>query len=362
MKKTRNIFVSIAMAFMLLLASVAAFVGGNSVEADALSGWDNEGNIYSGEPGSIYYFFDFYPSIPYDAMDDQFGGSYSIFYDRHPTNQSGFTSLVSGNYFDGVGVNCIVIIDIKTFVPDSQTLQSLFSSLKGVPDCKTYFLTTNASSAFSNNSSFEQYLDYFIYNVQFDGLVSFIDDGLDDLQQKNNTLQNTNYLLDGNLINITGWNDSSSDVTVDTLCSRSIFLKTFMDRLVVKLGITTQFTSYQQCAFVLSDTYHIRLLVHKQLGNEFLDICTGEDFGYPEDLSGIIATCLQQPGYACVFGFWGLSPDLHSFLLNVQQNGGVQNLPIYLLEADPLIPNPDGLSFNMFDELDDAGQDLSSRL
>lgn len=337
MATIKKFFISVALAFVMMFTGITALCGMESKQAKALT------TTYSGQSNTIYYFSDFYPTIDHTSMVDAFG-TYNIVYDRQNVGEFTFTDMVANGYFSGFGNNCVVIIDIKGFRAPAGLLQVLFSSLKN-QGCKTMFVTVYTQQSYAG-SAFLNYVDVF-YESDFGKLRTFVHNSIIDMQAQigNESLENTCFLLDGNLINI------SNDYSMDLLCSNSIFLRIFMEELASILGIT--YSTYSE---ILDELQGVTLLIHK--GNDqYVDISTevneARGFLYTADSVGsLIGIENFFWEYICAVGFWELDGDFYDFLLDGQET--LDSLPIYLLEADPFNYSDEGLQIISDSELADA--------
>lgn len=336
MATIKKFFISVALAFVMMFTGITALYGMESKQAKALT------PTYTGQSNTIYYFSDFYPTIDHTSMVDAFG-TYNIVYDRQNVGEFTFTDMVANGYFSGFGNNCVVIIDIKGFRAPAGLLQVLFSSLKN-QGCKTMFVTVYTQQSYAG-SAFLNYVDVF-YESDFGKLRTFVHNSILDMSIGNEYLENTCFLLDGNLINI------SNDYSMDLLCSNSIFLRIFMEELASILGIT--YSTHSGIVGGLRN-YNITLLVHKG-SNQYVDIVSEEN-----GMSGILYT-VDSVGsligngslfweYICAVGFWELDGDFYDFLLDGQET--LDSLPIYLLEADPFNYSDEGLQIISDSELAD---------
>lgn len=324
-KKSFTVLFSIALA--LCIGLVPFCVGAQ--QAEALSpDYDNMLN-------KIYYFYDYYPSIDKDDMATMFG-SYNAFYDEKWVDSYSFNELVvTDNYFSGFAVDCTVIIDIKTFKPDSSTLNLLFYDLHENKYCKTVFVTPYEEHEFSNNN-FLGYVDkYLVTNLG--KMRNFVDNTHSDLSAANEEVRNTIILVDNRLIHL----DMNNWSGINQLAERSPFLRMLYDKLY-----DGTINSYSTAAGDLYLYNNIRVIVHLP-GNEYIDIVEGRTFEASDLVElknkfGIIGE------HVCAVGFWRLDSAFYNLLLNGQ--GTTSNLPVYIMPIEP-ITYGSGLSIISYDTL-----------
>lgn len=101
--KILSVFLAIA-----IVVSGAAVVAPLGEEVNALS------PNYDGS--DVYYFCDLYPTLTYETFYNTF--SASIYYDVRWVSDSEFYRDIEEHYFYTLN-NRVVIIDIKTFIPDT---------------------------------------------------------------------------------------------------------------------------------------------------------------------------------------------------------------------------------------------------
>ena len=311
------------MAFVLLIGTL--FIGAtDSRTAKALS------PDYNGDPDSFYYFFDYYPSIPNSdipsSLEEKF--HYNIIYDRQiKLTDVEFNNLVNSSYFAGFGHDSLVIIDIKTFMPDSQILNDLFYDLHENQNCKTAFVTTYAQTDFDDDA-FLQYVDVF-YQSEFGRLKTFVKNSLFRINEfnmgeyGNTSFANTTILIDENLIDY-----SIDSIGINLSGEHSIFLN-----FLLELMYNSNFDIYVNV--LTGETYFATSIadLKEQLNyNEPTD----DDGGAP-DPDRNISACDNL----CAIGFWRLNSAFYAKLKEGKSD--LTDLNIYVMEADPFEYGPDGL-------------------
>lgn len=190
MKKTRNLFMTIVMAFVMLFAAFAPFVSVNKKQASALSPDYLEGI------STVYYFSDSDPSFK-DSLDSYVG--VDIVYDTCPllTAQE-LAHMVYTGYFWGFNesLDNIVIIEIKTMKPDPYVLENLFACLKA-QGCKVMFI-----SPYIVDFSDSEYADVFMA-CNVDKYSRYIKNCVRSMLSETGVLRDdTTLLLDGRFIGI----------------------------------------------------------------------------------------------------------------------------------------------------------------
>lgn len=296
---------------------------------------------YDNTLSKIYYFYDYYPSIDKDDMATMFG-SYNAFYDEKWLDECSFNELVyAGNYFSGFAVGCTVIIDLKTFKPDSDTLNTLFHDLHENKYCKTVFITPYEQHEFSNDG-FSGYVDkYLVTNLG--KMRNFVMDIHSDLFAQNNELEltNTTILVANRLIHLNRNNLGD----IDQLAERSPFLRLLYDKLYAKLYGGT-INSYSIAANELYTRKNIRVIVHLY-DNEYVDILKARTFDalYFDELKNELEITEEK---VCAVGFWRLDSTFYNLLLDRQ--GATGNLPVYIMPIEP-IRYGSGLSIISYDNL-----------
>ena len=344
MKKSKLTLLSVVIVISLVFTAIIA------PQASALiptsTGYNN----------TLYYFTDFYTSVSYGILNYEFS-NYNIVIDRQQITSQQFNNLITSNYFTGFGQNCIVVVDIKTFMPNDYLLESLFRSLRS-QGCKTAFITIYNEGDYAD-TSFTEYLNLFIDDADFEILNDFNSRSFDHYHTSNTTINSTSYLIDGTLVDLnTYWGED-----FDTLCSVSPFLRSFVICLVNEMFYHS-YDYYDEIDFnILADSligYDVKFLVHLR-GNLFVDILTWETY-YCNDIYSVTNDIDPVTYYACAFGFWSLDSAYYQFLLFAQDESDL-HVPVYALIVDPISYSSNALDVmtsTEFDviEIDDAGTEL----
>ena len=329
MKKSKNFVISLSLVAILLFCLIAPFaLNVKGAQANTLTI-----NNYT---GNIYYFFDYYPTVSPSIMINKYSSA-TVTYDRKHIDSSDFDSLVGNDYFDSIS-HAYVIIDIKTFKPDPSTLEALFSTLYD-NGCRTMFINLYESTAYSD-TQFLNYLDEFLV-TDFYLLERFTRTLLrDEYDANGGTLANTAFFIDGNLVDLSAF----EELDLNVLCQDSIFLRIFFEELYDRLyqdmpiGILTieNFVDYLT-------SQNISILVHDMVANRYVNIYTGAVYSGTniENLSPVVGDVLFYATNLCSVSFWALHNDFYDFLhASINANPTFTN---YVLEAEPITYAAGGL-------------------
>ncbi len=329
MKILKKRLMVVVMSLALFLTGIFAVGGIDSKKADAFS------PNYNGDPYTIYYFTDYYPTVTYDELVNEFG-SYNVVYDRQFITESEFTEMVYNGYFEGFDFGtCVVIIDIKTFMPDSYVLYDLFFDLQQNQGCITAFVSIYSDSEYYD-SAFLEYVNVFVNDGELVRLKNFLYNSFYDLYYRDGTVDSTTYMIDGCLVDI--YNLFGADM--DTLCSTSPFLRVFLEQLILRLE-GSYYSSYEEIADRLRDDHAIKLLVYNVYDGYFVDILTWNIYSY-YDIDQIKSEGAATD-FVCAFGFWSFNYNYYQILWNIQYGEGY-DIPIYALAIDPVNYDPMGLN------------------
>ena len=333
MKILKNRLVFVIMSLVLFVTGIFSMGGIDTKKANALS------SEYNGEPNTIYYFTDYYPTLTYNDLTSEFP-NYNVVYDRQFIGESQFTNMVNNGYFSGFDYGtCVVIIDIKLFKPNPYVLYNLFSNLQQQQGCITAFVSAYAESAY-NDISFLNHVNVFVRDEDFIGLRNFFAYAFEDLDSGNVMMDSTTYLIDGNLVNIYSFFDED----MDTLCAGSPFLRFFLEELIVWLEIDF-YDTYEQIADELrSDFPEIKILVYDVNNDYFVDILTWNVYSYNAIRQQIREGDLDDA--ICAFGFWEFTDGFYEILYDIQY-AEEYDIPIYVLATGPVSCGPNGLRVNM---------------
>lgn len=348
MTKTSKSMVSI------FLVMVMFFVG-------AVVALSNPQKVYANVPtndytDTIYYFTDFYPSLNYNNVLNSWGSNYTLVCDRQEIDSVEFEELVTSDYFDCFGQNCIVIIDIKTFKPSADILLELFEDLKEDQDCITLFISLYDEDDYVNNG-FLNYVDVFS-QTDFNKLEKFCEESIEHFTDDNlSYLVNNCYILDENLIDISNYSGPSF---IDDLCANSIFLTHMLDALKTVYGIPGN--TYGEILTVLNN-FNIKLFVPTGDG-QLQELTTGQM--YP--MLSVAYLLNEENNYniqrVSAVGFWHLSSELYNFLYDSQYIDG-QSAYVYVMEVDRIHYSPNGLAIYSDTDLevtDDIAEDIATAM
>lgn len=318
--KILSVFLAIA-----IVVSGAAVVAPLGEEVNALS------PNYDGS--DVYYFCDLYPTLTYETFYNTF--SASIYYDVRWVSDSEFYRDIEEHYFYTLN-NRVVIIDIKTFIPETGILSELFSHFKE-NNCVTGFVTSYSESDFPD-TYFLDCVDIFVENAPSDKMDVYFSAAFEDLET-NGELSDTVYLLDGSVLNI----NFIINRDFEALCTTSYYLnKLIYDLLYFVSSIEYEICDYQNAL----DEWNINILVYVG-NNQFVDLTTWERYTFYSSQEILEE---YEKEYICSFGFDMFEEEFYWFLYN---NGVDLN---YLFEVTPLSYDCNGLDLrlNNFDYTDEA--------
>ena len=220
MKKLNFKILSVFLAIAIVVSGAAVVVASPREEVNALS------PNYDGS--DVYYFCDLYPTLTYENFSNTF--SASIFYDVRWISDSEFYRDIEEHYFFTLN-NRVVIIDIKTFIPETGILSELFSHFKE-NNCVTGFVTSYSESDFPD-TYFLDCVDIFVENAPSDKMDVYFSAAFEDLDT-NRELSDTVYLLDGSVLNV--YFIENRDF--EALCTTSYYLNKFIFDLLYFVSST----------------------------------------------------------------------------------------------------------------------------
>lgn len=304
------------------------------------------------QPDTIYYFYDFYPTVTEERLQDEFIGM-KIIYDRQQIDEQEFAKMVDDGYFWSMDYRPhVVVIDIKTFIADTDSLDYLFTILREY-GCKTVFVTAHDYDTFDEEGNeydviFKDFIDIYIEDLNMERLRNFVDNAFQKFGKKNGITCEATYILDGNLVDAE--NFFASDV--NTLCAEFPFLKVFLDQLIYRVEYpalnNNEYESYNAIAEELRDRYQVRIFVHVK-DIYFVDILDRELVGF-YNINDLMDNAVHSHVVGA-FGFWRFNQDYYDYLYNSQNEQGY-DLPVYAFEVDPIEYSLDGLSIKSDKELE----------
>ena len=273
---------------------------------------------------NIYYFTDYYPTVSYKSLQ-AFGKN--LTFDHQYVKSNEFTDMVESGYFSNIGYeDTLVIIDIKTFLPDNNVINALFYDLRQLQDCKTLLV-----SAYDEDNFDTQYIDAFVCDSQFVRLGNFIDMSLNDMNYRlnMNVNNNTAYLIDGDLADIEALAAGPSDLLA--VLDSSPFLQKFMESFDPSLSSHDSAKYIEVANKLIADNV---LLLVQISGDEFVDVLTGATHDVHELMT-------DDKYDMSAFGFINFSYGYYSQLKYMQNN--MEALPIYAFIVDSFNIGDDGL-------------------
>ena len=341
MNKIKKVCVSMAMAVVLLFGGVFSFFGVNSLKAKAVA------PEYCNE--MMYYFNDAYPSLTHC----NYGGI--SFYEYQKIDSDTFDDMVYGetgdfeySYFGDIAYGALVIIDIKTFLPDDGTLYTLFSGLKE-KNCTTAFISMYSSDEFSKDTL--ENIDYF-YQSDYRNMRFFIEDSIRNFTERINTismgqdgLENACIIIDQSWVEFQGEGESTSINP-----NEPFFIEFLAESIKGHTG-----SNLDDIYGILQDN-NIHLLVYRGFDDcgeaQFVDFTTLQSYNVTQldELFDADALHFSNPqadpieaDYMCYIGCRAIDTYLHNMLYIKQQSVGVNNLPVYTYERTHVDFGPDGL-------------------
>lgn len=342
MKRTRTKFAALAVTVLMALLCIMTAFGGLFQSAYA----DEEVNYTTKENCSIYYFCDYYPSLSAKKLSAEYVGL-PVCYEYMYVYEQGFYTLIDENYFSGFNSDQIVIIDLKTFKPDETKLVNLFNSFRNEIN-KLMFVSAYPASEYTD-TTFGGNVDSFIYD-NCKKLDCFIGHAVQNLFDKNNTFGNTAILLDGKLVNPV---TLSSDM--DTKCQSSPFLRILLEKLAARLMSNQDFDSYNSVVDTLARN-NVKLIMHYE-GDCYRDLMTGSLYLF-DSISDVYNketyADKKQINHVCAMGFWRLNQAFYNFLKAGKGAVGTDNLPVYIMEVEPITYSEGGLDIITDSDLESA--------
>lgn len=325
MKKFNFKILSVFLAIAIVVSGAVVVVASPREEVNALS------PNYDGS--DVYYFCDLYPTLTYENFSNTF--SASIYHDVRWISDSEFYRDIEEHYFFTLN-NRVVIIDIKTFIPETGILSELFSHFKE-NNCVTGFVTSYSENDFPD-TYFLDCVDIFVENAPSDKMDVYFSAAFEDLDT-NRELSDTVYLLDGSVLNI----NFIINRDFEALCTTSYYLnKLIYDLLYFVSSIEYEICDYQNAL----DEWNINILVYVG-NNQFVDLTTWERYTFYSSQEILEE---YEKEYICSFGFDMFDEEFYWFLYN---NGVDLN---YLFGVNPLDYDYNGLDLrlNNFDYSDEA--------
>ncbi len=317
MKKIKNLSTPrLVSALMALLLFFTAFASFGIVKAEAAT---EQTNYSSGYAGDIYYFYDLYPTLKPTDVETYFSTN-NVNYERNHINEQEFTSMVHQHYFSSVASEQVVVIDIKSFEPNLNLLDQLFSDLKddGFTTC---FISTLPEYIFTVGIVSD--VDFY-FETDLIRLKNFVMQSFEDATRDKHisVTSDVTILLDNNLIDLNKYQNES----LDDLCAVSPYLRFVLKRLVGDIFIEQPDpVPYSEIASDLHEN-NVQLLVYT--GSEFVNLIAPEpelDFESPYTTPEYL-----DNGFA--IGFWQLEDLFHYRLYELNQE--YPNFPIYIFEAE----------------------------
>lgn len=344
MYKMKRMCVSLVMAVAVLFGSVFSFLGVKSVKANALVD-----GAY-GQTHLVYYFCDYYPTFPNTMLANVFYEDLLI-YDIQEVDENTFYNMIGNEYFLGLGMNSMFILDLKTFAPETYMLCDLFCQIKSEYGCKTVLIVNEVSASGVVFSQLEECLDL-VYNstcrlqafaqqIVATQMLGNIGNGM---------VNNTIFLID----NIVDNPEDYAGLGLDALREADRFLDYFIDEVLGYAVPDPSLTSVTDEEWLTNAG--VRILLYAGNGC-FVDVISG-DRNLPFPDANVYSPATQD--YAVV-GFSNIDSELWGMIDYFHDNvNGVPAfvLPVHILEVEPIEYGDDGISAFIFSGADGNAEDF----
>ncbi len=329
------------LALLVLFSGILALTASRPQKADA--------NAAEAATAQIYYFTDYYPTIPYEELESKFGGLQIAFVHDYIDVET-FNLMVEKGYFSQYMNSSVVVMDIKTFMPEPDYLEKLFGQLKSSNN-RTMYISAYDLTDFPD-LRFMGYVDEFICDKEMSTLSYYLKDSLNNYTSMDKyRLYDTAYLIDSNLIPLhtqQNWDRFQKEGIV-YLCRYSPLLR----RLLLQIGETTpygnlpneyDYNAYEDLAAYLYDRWGVSFLACMKDGI-YVNLLTRQMITLND-----VGTFMNEAGRGinslCAFGFWTLSEASYQSWSDIQHDTGKSVPAVYILEVDEIIHNPNGLMIN----------------
>ena len=325
---TKSFATRLVSAVMALLMIFIAFASFGAIKAQADIGYVPA--PYSDGVIDIYYLFDYYPEIGNTKMANE-QPDIDIIYDRCANIENTLINIAAGSYLsnDILPSGATVVIDIKTYQPESALLAAAFGYIKNSLHCKVMFVTVYNEPDFADDDPQNSLFDYVddFYTSDHRRLEAFCKFSQIHIKENNGTLEDTCILIDGNVVD---FNDMFGNYS---------FLRILIDRLWVA---TAEYcpehsnSGYMPMISHLKYDHNISLLVNtfgfEDLANRLTHVPSNSAHPHGEELSY---------NHIYAIGFYKLDQSFSNYLYQNYIN--LTEIPQYLLEADPFVPNENGV-------------------
>lgn len=313
MKNKKSTLIAIPLLLAMLFVSLAPFVVPVKAEPTNLP--------------LVYYYSDYYPTLDKATLEQEFPDYQVVYHHQWATEATLYNAVMQG-VPAGVSFHT-VIIDIKSFKPSGATMSAIFSYFAS-QGCRTVFVSQYEAGDFDNSAFFSLVDRYCQSNLST--LNFFIYWALDDMFDRNgDTLANTTILIDGRLI------DPFYSNTQDGLRGRF----PFYEQLDIVQG-NQDFNSP-------SNVHH---LVHYGI-DFFYDVpfnASSVSYNVPDINDFTDAQENRIWEHICSIGFSRLDTNFSTFIGN--NRSSFDELPTYLLEAEPMEYDEEGLETLVFTTAD----------
>lgn len=301
---------------------------------------------------NIYYFNDYYPTVCYSDIESRYGSGLNINYTHQKVDSDQFDDLVYGGSFYDIPDNSLVVIDIKLFKPDVDTLNTLFEFFNDYNDCITIFVSSYHQSEFTG-AAFLSYVSKYVFDP-FTSLLIFAKDMASDLNVANGDLAHTVVYVDEGLIDVYEYFGSN----IGTLCDISPFLRSLLDGWMEYFATRERDPKYFADYEEMLNTQQIRILV--RYGSDYVDIMswktyTSDDmktsnFGIDEIVTIDGISIPVDIYYGCGVGLVSLSHEVYDDFAECQRQYGEDEFRVYMY--DVVNSGDDGLSVTTANRLE----------
>ncbi|MBQ8429492.1 MAG: hypothetical protein IJX30_05305 [Clostridia bacterium] len=352
MDKIKRMCISLVMAVVVLFGGIFSLFGVKNVKVNALV------NEAYGRTHLVYYFCDSYPTFPNTLLKTIFTEDLLV-YDIQKVDESTFNDMVTTDeYFVGLDMNSMLILDLKTFAPETSVLCELFCQVKSGYGCKTVLVTNNVSSSGVVFSSLAECVDLFYSSTC--RLQAFAQEIVATQRLSNignGTVNGTTFLID----NIIDNPEDYAGAGLDTLCDADPFLDYFITELLDYADPDPTLTTVSSEDVLTNSGIRIWLQTG---GGSFVDAISGQTNISLPDTNGVINVYPTATQDYAVVGFsnidpqfWGMIDNFHD---NVNEIGGIPShlMPVHILEVVPIEYGEDGISAFIFSGADANAEDF----
>ena len=286
---------------------------------------------------TVYYLFDYYPTIDKTQFDYSFPG-YEITYDRQNCSDISLVNLIQNGYFDGF-YGMIFVVDIKLCQNDPTILAALFSAIKST-GCVTIFVSPYNPTDYSDDS-FMDFVDHHVPS-DFGRLTMFFENiwGLSGNTSPGvGTQSGYMFMIDAYAA---GTFDGSVYQSCENYDTDDYCQSPFMQHLVSELISHFADEDYTP---TLTDLYvNHNVVIYVQIGETlFVNIFTYETFN-TQNTTSFPARDIAVQENRFAMGITNLTSGFYSYLYGVQNACVAGYMNVCLLEGMPALFGENGLT------------------